>query len=46
MYAEYKNVPIQGVQGSTRSMRNGHGVRDYKLILGVQAFHNYDTKSP
>ena len=46
MYAEYKNVPIHGVQGSTQSTRNVHGVRVYKLILGVQAFYDYDMESP
>ena len=53
MYAEYKNVPIHGVLGEyaeyekcTRITRNVHGLQNYKLMLGVQAFYNYDTESP
>ena len=47
MYAEYKNVPVHGVQECTWSTGNVYGVRDcissyaeYKLSMG------YDTESP
>ena len=43
MYAEYKKVPVHGVQGCMLSKENGKYTRNttglYKLIREVQAFY-------
>ena len=47
MYAEYKNVPVHGVQGCMQSTGNVHGVRDsISLYVEYKLSMHYDTKSP
>ena len=40
MYAEYKNVPIHEIQGSTRSTRNVCGVREMYTEYGIISLYS------
>ena len=47
MYAEYKNVPVHGVQGCMQSMGSVHEVWDcIRLYTEYKLSMSYDTGSP